>query len=103
MPRLGDRVFLATKTGERERDAAWAQINASLERLQVDRVDLIQLHAVGDLDDLDRATGTGRRARGGAAGAGRGAGRRRSASPGTAHEARPPTWRRCAGTRSTRC
>ena len=29
MPRIRDQVFLATKTGERERDAAWAQINAS--------------------------------------------------------------------------
>ncbi|MCW2598969.1 MAG: aldo/keto reductase [Frankiales bacterium] len=56
---LGDDAFLATKTGERERDAAWAQINASLERMQVDRVDLLQLHAVGDLADLDRATGPG--------------------------------------------
>ncbi len=55
--RLGPNSFLATKTGERERDAAWAQINRSLERLEVDRVDLIQLHAVGDLADLDRATG----------------------------------------------
>lgn len=54
--RLG---FLATKTGERERDTAWKQINASLERLQVDRVDLLQLHSVGDLADLDRVTGPG--------------------------------------------
>jgi aryl-alcohol dehydrogenase-like predicted oxidoreductase len=59
MSRIRDRIFLATKTGERERDAAWAQINASLERLQTDRVDLLQLHAVGDLEDLDRATGPG--------------------------------------------
>ena len=57
--RLGPDAFLATKTGEREREAAWRSINESLERLQVDRVDLIQLHAVGDLADLDRATGTG--------------------------------------------
>ena len=57
--RLGDDAFLATKTGERTREAAWAQINASLERLRVDRVDLLQLHAVGDLADLDRATGAG--------------------------------------------
>jgi aryl-alcohol dehydrogenase-like predicted oxidoreductase len=59
MPRIRDRIFLATKTGLRDRDAAWAQINRSLERLQTDRVDLIQLHAVGDLAELDRATGPG--------------------------------------------
>ena len=57
MHRMRDRIFLATKTGERVQDAAWRQINASLERLQTDHVDLIQLHAVGDLDELDRATG----------------------------------------------
>jgi aryl-alcohol dehydrogenase-like predicted oxidoreductase len=57
MPRIRDRIFLATKTGLRDRDAAWAQINRSLERLQTDRVDLIQIHAVGDLADLDRVTG----------------------------------------------
>ena len=56
--RLGE-LFLATKTGERAADDAWRQINASLERLGVDHVDLIQLHAVGDLADLDRATGPG--------------------------------------------
>ena len=59
MPRIRDQVFLATKTGEREREPAWRQINASLERLQTDHVDLLQLHAVGDLEDLDRATGPG--------------------------------------------
>ncbi|CAA9317677.1 MAG: Oxidoreductase [uncultured Frankineae bacterium] len=59
MDGIRSRVFLATKTGLRDRDPAWAQINASLERLQTDRVDLLQLHAVGDLDDLDRATRTG--------------------------------------------
>jgi aryl-alcohol dehydrogenase-like predicted oxidoreductase len=59
MPRIRDRVFLATKTERRDRDGAWTQINRSLERLQTDRVDLIQIHAVGDLDELDRVTGPG--------------------------------------------
>jgi aryl-alcohol dehydrogenase-like predicted oxidoreductase len=56
MPEIRNRVFLASKTGERSRDAAWAQINDSLERLQTDHLDLIQLHSVGDLAELDRAT-----------------------------------------------
>jgi aryl-alcohol dehydrogenase-like predicted oxidoreductase len=55
MEGIRDRVFLATKTGERTYDAAWAQINASLERLRTDRVDLLQLHAIGDLVELDKA------------------------------------------------
>ena len=59
MPRIRDRIFLATKTGLRDRDAAWAQINASLERLQTDHLDLIQVHAVGDAEELDLVTRPG--------------------------------------------
>ena len=59
MGRIRDRVFLATKTGLRDRDQAWAQINQSLERLQTDHLDLIQVHAVGDLAELDMVTGPG--------------------------------------------
>jgi aryl-alcohol dehydrogenase-like predicted oxidoreductase len=59
MPRIRERIFLATKTGERVADDAWREINTSLERLQTDRVDLLQLHAIGDVEDLDRATGPG--------------------------------------------
>jgi len=59
MPRIRGRIFLSTKTGDRERDAAWSSINASLQRLQTDHVDLLQLHAVGDLAELDRVTGPG--------------------------------------------
>jgi aryl-alcohol dehydrogenase-like predicted oxidoreductase len=57
MPRIRDQIFLATKTGDRDADAAWRSINTSLERLQTDHVDLLQLHAIGDLDELDKATG----------------------------------------------
>jgi aryl-alcohol dehydrogenase-like predicted oxidoreductase len=59
MPDIRDRIFLSTKTGDRERDAARRSIERSLQRLRVDHVDLIQLHAVCDPDDLDRATGPG--------------------------------------------
>ena len=58
MPRIRDRIFLATKTGERDATAAYDSIRRSLERLRTERVDLIQLHGVCDLDDLDRVTGT---------------------------------------------
>ena len=57
MPNLRDQIFLATKTGERDREAAWRQINNSLERLQTDHVDLLQLHTIGDRIELDAATG----------------------------------------------
>ncbi|GAA2114345.1 aldo/keto reductase [Nocardioides bigeumensis] len=59
MADIRDRIFLATKTGRREQEPAWSEINRSLERLQTDHVDLLQLHAIGDLDELDAATGTG--------------------------------------------
>ncbi len=57
MSRIRDQIFLATKTGLRDKEPAWRQINESLSRLQTDRVDLLQLHAVGDLAELDAATG----------------------------------------------
>ena len=41
-----DAFFLATKTGERTYTAARDEIRRSLERLGVNRVDLIQLHCL---------------------------------------------------------
>jgi aryl-alcohol dehydrogenase-like predicted oxidoreductase len=43
-----DEVFLATKTGERKRADAREEIHRSLERLGVDRIDLLQLHNLVD-------------------------------------------------------
>jgi aryl-alcohol dehydrogenase-like predicted oxidoreductase len=59
MGRIRGRIFLATKTGDRRATGAYDSLRRSLERLRVDSVDLIQLHAVGDLEDLGRATGPG--------------------------------------------
>jgi aryl-alcohol dehydrogenase-like predicted oxidoreductase len=54
-----DGYFLATKTGERTRDAAYAEICRSLERLRTDRVDLIQLHNLVDEDEWRTAYAPG--------------------------------------------
>jgi aryl-alcohol dehydrogenase-like predicted oxidoreductase len=59
MAEMRDRIFLATKTGDREAGAAYDSIRRSLERLQTDRVDLLQLHAVGTIDELDSVTRSG--------------------------------------------
>lgn len=51
--------FLATKTGERRGDAARAELERSLERLQVDSVDLVQLHNLVEPDEWEVAHGPG--------------------------------------------
>lgn len=51
-------VFLATKTGQRSYAAAKGEITRSLERLQVDQLDLIQLHNLVDLDEWETALGS---------------------------------------------
>ena len=45
---LTGRVFLATKLEDYDRSTATAQLHASLQRLRTNRVDLMQLHNVGD-------------------------------------------------------
>jgi aryl-alcohol dehydrogenase-like predicted oxidoreductase len=45
---LTGRVFLATKLEDYDRSSASAQLHASLQRLRTNRVDLMQLHNVGD-------------------------------------------------------
>lgn len=59
MSRIRGQIFMATKTGDRTATGALDSIRRSLERLEVEYVDLIQLHAIGDVEDLDRATGSG--------------------------------------------
>jgi len=54
-----DAFFLATKTGERTREAAYAEIHRSLERMGVDSFDLIQLHNLVDRGEWETAMGQG--------------------------------------------
>ena len=47
-------IFLATKIDPRDRDGALRSVETSLKYLQSDYVDLIQIHSLNNLDDLDR-------------------------------------------------
>jgi aryl-alcohol dehydrogenase-like predicted oxidoreductase len=53
------RFFVASKTGERDGKAAAASIRRSLDRLSIDRLDLIQLHNLTDEAGWQRALGPG--------------------------------------------
>lgn len=59
MAKYRQRFFLATKTGERTYEKARAEIHRSLERLQTDHIDLIQLHSLTDPDEWNVAMGPG--------------------------------------------
>jgi aryl-alcohol dehydrogenase-like predicted oxidoreductase len=50
-------VFLATKFDPRDRDGALRSVEQSLKLLQTNYVDLIQIHSLSNLDDLQRMTG----------------------------------------------
>ncbi|MBX7132067.1 MAG: aldo/keto reductase [Fimbriimonadaceae bacterium] len=59
MKKRRKEVFLATKTLERSADGAYAEVKASLERLQTDHVNLLQVHAVNDTGTLDQILAKG--------------------------------------------
>jgi aryl-alcohol dehydrogenase-like predicted oxidoreductase len=59
MPRYRKEFFLATKTGERTYEKARDQFHRSLERLRVDKVDLLQLHNLVDPQEWEVAMGPG--------------------------------------------
>jgi len=54
-----ERFFLGCKTQERTKSAAAEELRRSLEKLQVDRFDLFQLHAVTNMEELDQVTAMG--------------------------------------------
>jgi len=56
MPRERERFFLGCKTMERTRQGAWDEMQRSFKKLQTERFDLYQLHAVTNMDELDECT-----------------------------------------------
>jgi aryl-alcohol dehydrogenase-like predicted oxidoreductase len=57
MKRYRSDFFLATKTGERTKAGAWDEFRRSLDRLQTDHVDLLQLHFLVDEGQWQTAMG----------------------------------------------
>ena len=57
MKSLRDRFFLVTKNRERTYREAWLSIRTSLNRLQVDYLDMIQLHNLTDPKEWELALG----------------------------------------------
>ncbi|MFT5208616.1 MAG: aryl-alcohol dehydrogenase-like predicted oxidoreductase [Flavobacterium sp.] len=48
-----EKVFLATKTGDRTRDGAMKSIESSLQRMGIDQIDLIQFHNLNNEADWE--------------------------------------------------
>src|SRR5436305_11609989 len=59
LKRYPDKFFVATKTGKRRADEAREDLHRSLDRLQVDHVDLWQLHNLSDPIEWDTALSPG--------------------------------------------
>jgi predicted aldo/keto reductase-like oxidoreductase len=58
-PGSRERVFLASKTHERDRDGALRLLDDSLRKLGTDHLDLWQLHDLRELEELDEIFGKG--------------------------------------------
>jgi aryl-alcohol dehydrogenase-like predicted oxidoreductase len=54
LPAHRQQIFLASKTGARDRDGAWRDLERSLQRLKTDYLDLWQFHHVSFKEELDR-------------------------------------------------
>ena len=48
-----EKVFLVSKTGDREGDLAKKSIEQSLERLQTDHIDLLHVHSISSVEDAE--------------------------------------------------
>jgi predicted aldo/keto reductase-like oxidoreductase len=59
LPGVRDRVFVTTKSADRTRRGAEDQLHLSLKRLGTDYVDLWQVHAIQDRDDVAKVFAPG--------------------------------------------
>lgn len=57
LPHQRDRLFIASKTGRRDRDGAWQELERSLKRLNTSYLDLWQLHHVSFIEELNEVFG----------------------------------------------
>jgi predicted aldo/keto reductase-like oxidoreductase len=53
-------IFLSTKVTSRDPDEAMRQIEGSLRRLRTDQVDILKIHSVASLEDVDQMSRPGR-------------------------------------------
>jgi len=58
LPPYRKEIFLVTKTGRRDRDGAWQELERSLKRLNTDYLDSWQLHHVSFMETLDEIFGS---------------------------------------------
>jgi aryl-alcohol dehydrogenase-like predicted oxidoreductase len=57
LPSHRKNIFLASKTGKRDRDSAWRELERSLKRLNTEYLDLWQMHSVSFNEELDTIFG----------------------------------------------
>lgn len=48
-----DEIFISTKVTDRDPDKAMRQIEGSLKRLQTDRLDMLKIHSIESMDDVE--------------------------------------------------
>ncbi|TAM83847.1 MAG: aldo/keto reductase [Acidobacteria bacterium] len=59
LPPFRKHIFLTTKANRRDRAGAEEELNTSLKRLRTDYIDLWQMHALNEKEEVDRIFGPG--------------------------------------------